>query len=62
MTYHLFPDTGISKTWIDSTTHSLSPGFAGIPNPLFAMENAMMFFSDGKDAIQELITAVKENQ
>jgi len=26
------------------------------------MENAMMFFSDGKDAIQELITAVKENQ
>jgi len=41
---------------------SLSPGFAGIPNPLFAMENTMMFFSDGKDAIQALITAVKENQ
>jgi len=41
---------------------SLSPGFAGIPNPLFAMENTMMFFSDGKDAIQQLITAVKENQ
>jgi len=41
---------------------SLSPGFAGIPNPLFAMENTMMFFSDGKDAVQELINAVKENQ
>ena len=41
---------------------SLSPGFAGIPNPLFAMEKTMMFFSDGKDAIQELITAVKENR
>ena len=41
---------------------SLSPGFAGIPNPLFAMENTLMFFSDGKDAIQEMITAVKENQ
>jgi NAD(P) transhydrogenase subunit beta len=41
---------------------SLSPGFAGIPNPLFAMENTLMFFSDGKDAIQEMINAVKENQ
>jgi NAD(P) transhydrogenase subunit beta len=41
---------------------SLSPGFAGIPNPLFAMENTMMFFSDGKDAMQALINAVKENQ
>jgi NAD(P) transhydrogenase subunit beta len=41
---------------------SLSPGFAGIPNPLFAMENTLMFFNDGKQAIQELINAVKENQ
>jgi NAD(P) transhydrogenase subunit beta len=41
---------------------SLSPGFAGIPNPLFAMENTLMFFSDGKDAVQDLIAAVKENQ
>jgi NAD(P) transhydrogenase subunit beta len=39
---------------------SLSPGFAGIPNPLFAMENTLMFFNDGRDAIQEIITAVKE--
>ncbi|PWB73043.1 MAG: NAD synthetase [Holophagae bacterium] len=39
---------------------SLSPGFAGIPNPLFAMDNTLMFFNDGKKAILELLTAVKE--
>jgi len=40
---------------------SLSPGFAGIPNPLFAADNALMFFSDGKKAIQDIINAVKES-
>jgi NAD(P) transhydrogenase subunit beta len=40
---------------------SLSPGFAGIPNPLFAADNCLMLFSDGKKAIQDLITAVKES-
>ena len=40
---------------------SLSPGFAGIPNPLFAAENALMYFGDGKKAIQAIIQAVKEN-
>lgn len=40
---------------------SLSPGFAGIPNPLFAMDNALMFFNDGKKAILDIITAVKES-
>lgn len=39
---------------------SLSPGFAGIPNPLFAAPNAVMFFADGKKAIMDLISAVKE--
>jgi len=39
---------------------SLSPGFAGIPNPLFAAENAMMFFNDGRKAIQDIIAAIKE--
>jgi NAD(P) transhydrogenase subunit beta len=38
---------------------SLSPGFAGIPNPLFAMDNTLMYFSDGKKAITDLIAAVK---
>ena len=39
---------------------SLSPGFAGIPNPLFAMENTLMFFNDGQKAILEIVSAVKE--
>jgi NAD(P) transhydrogenase subunit beta len=40
---------------------SLSPGFAGIPNPLFAADNTLMFFNDGKKAFTELIAAVKES-
>jgi NAD(P) transhydrogenase subunit beta len=39
---------------------SLSPGFAGIPNPLFSADNTLMYFGDGKKAIQALVTAVKE--
>jgi NAD(P) transhydrogenase subunit beta len=39
---------------------SLSPGFAGIPNPLFALDNTLMFFNDGKKAIQDIIAAVNE--
>ena len=38
---------------------SLSPGFAGIPNPLFAADNTLMFFSDGQKAVNDLIAAVK---
>jgi NAD(P) transhydrogenase subunit beta len=38
---------------------SLSPGFAGIPNPLFAADNALMYFADGKKAIIDLIAAIK---
>jgi len=39
---------------------SLSPGFAGIPNPLFAADNTLMLFGDGKKMIQETVTALKE--
>jgi NAD(P) transhydrogenase subunit beta len=39
---------------------SLSPGFAGIPNPLFAKENTLMYFNDGKKAVLDLIAAIKE--
>jgi NAD(P) transhydrogenase subunit beta len=39
---------------------SLSPGFAGIPNPLFAADNTLMFFSDGKKAVLDLLAALKE--
>ena len=40
---------------------SLSPGFAGIPNPLFAADNTLMYFEDGKKAFVDLAAAVKEN-
>jgi len=40
---------------------SLSPGFAGIPNPLFAADNTLMLFNDGKKAFLELVSAVKDN-
>ncbi len=39
---------------------SLSPGFAGIPNPLFAADNTLMYFADGKKAVNDLIHALKE--
>ncbi|MCF1427738.1 MAG: NAD(P)(+) transhydrogenase (Re/Si-specific) subunit beta [Shewanella sp.] len=39
---------------------SLSPGFAGLPNPLFAMDNTLMLFGDGKKAIVELTQNLKE--
>lgn len=40
---------------------SLSPGFAGIPNPLFAMENTLMLFMDAKKAVQEIVNSLKES-
>ncbi|REJ86275.1 MAG: NAD(P)(+) transhydrogenase (Re/Si-specific) subunit beta [Acidobacteria bacterium] len=39
---------------------SLSPGFAGIPNPLFAADNALMFFADGKQAVIDINKAIQE--
>jgi NAD(P) transhydrogenase subunit beta len=39
---------------------SLSPGFAGIPNPLFAADNTLMFFTDAKRGMLDLVNAVKE--
>lgn len=39
---------------------SLSPGFAGVPNPLFANDNTLMLFGDGKQMLQALIQELKE--
>jgi NAD(P) transhydrogenase subunit beta len=39
---------------------SLSPGFAGIPNPLFAADNSLMLFADGREAVQDIINALNE--
>ena len=40
---------------------SLSPGFAGIPNPLFAADNTLMYFADGKKAILDLTAALQHS-
>lgn len=39
---------------------SLSPGFAGIANPLFAADNTLMYFSNAKEAVLDLVAAVKD--
>jgi NAD(P) transhydrogenase subunit beta len=41
---------------------SLSPGFSGIPNPLFAEDNTSMLFGDAKASMQELVNVYKENR
>ncbi len=38
---------------------SLSPGFAGIDNPLFYNENTLMLFADAKKGLAEVIASVK---
>ena len=40
---------------------SLSPGFSGIPNPLFAQDNTYMLFGDGKETMQEVVNEYKES-
>ena len=39
---------------------SLSPGFSGIPNPLFADEKTSMLFGDAKGSMQELVNQYKD--
>ncbi|HEX2152767.1 MAG TPA: NAD(P)(+) transhydrogenase (Re/Si-specific) subunit beta [Acidimicrobiia bacterium] len=39
---------------------SLSPGFAGIDNPLFYLENTMMLFADARQGLAEVTAAVKD--
>ena len=40
---------------------SLSAGFAGIPNPLFAADNTLMYFADGKQAVVDINAALNES-
>ena len=39
---------------------SLSPGFAGIDNDLFYMDNTLMFFGDAKQSMADLVREVRE--
>ncbi len=39
---------------------SLSPGFAGIPNPLFAADNTLMLFGDGRGAVENMTRALAD--
>ncbi len=39
---------------------SLSAGYAGIKNPLFERDNSLMFFADGKEAIEDTIAEYKD--
>jgi NAD(P) transhydrogenase subunit beta len=52
-------DVDQSKTVV-VIKRSLGPGFAGIPNPLFAADNTLMFFGDGKANMEALVAAYKE--
>jgi NAD(P) transhydrogenase subunit beta len=40
---------------------SLSPGFSGIANPLFAADNTLMLFGDAKQVCMDLLTALKQS-
>ena len=40
---------------------SLSPGFAGLPNPLFAMDHTLMVYGDGKQAVIDMTTALNQS-
>jgi NAD(P) transhydrogenase subunit beta len=39
---------------------SLAPGYAGIRNPLFDLDNCLMVFLDAKEALEGMVREVKE--
>ncbi len=54
----------VLKVWDAQTVvvnkRSLSTGFAGIPNPLFARDNTLMLFGDARDVTQEVVNVFQE--
>jgi H+-translocating NAD(P) transhydrogenase subunit beta len=60
------PISGMPVLTVENAEHvifikrSLSPGFAGVDNPLFYdTDKTMMLFSDAKQGLQEIVEAVK---
>jgi NAD(P) transhydrogenase subunit beta len=39
---------------------SLNPGFAGIDNPLYFLDNTMMYFGDAKSAVELLLRELRD--
>jgi NAD(P) transhydrogenase subunit beta len=39
---------------------SLSPGFAGIDNPLFYEDNTLMFFADARAGLEKILAALDD--
>ncbi|CAN5843476.1 NAD(P)(+) transhydrogenase (Re/Si-specific) subunit beta [soil metagenome] len=39
---------------------SLSPGFAGIDNPLFYLDHTLMLFADAKEGLSDVVTALRD--
>ena len=60
------PIYGMPILNVDAAKHvfvikrSMSPGFAGIPNPLFFKDNTMMIFGDAKKVVMSLAEAVRK--
>jgi NAD(P) transhydrogenase subunit beta len=39
---------------------SMNPGFAGIDNPLYTMDQTMMLFGDAKSMVEGVVSALRE--
>ena len=54
----------VLKVWEAQTVvnvkRSLSPGYAGIKNPLFERDNSLMLFADAKQALEDIVTELKQ--
>ena len=60
----MWPTTPVLNVWESQTVvvikRSLSAGYAGIKNPLFERDNALMLFDDAKKALEDLVSEFKE--
>jgi NAD(P) transhydrogenase subunit beta len=56
----------VMEVWKAETTvvlkRSLSPGYAGVDNPLFYKENNLMFFGDAKSNVNAILAKLSESE